>query len=327
MKTSVAGARSLPPARTAFNPLAVGQNRMELQQLKYFVAVAEHGGFSRAAEACRVAQPSLSQQVAKLERELGQPLFDRLPRRVLLTDAGTALLERAREILSSVEDAQRSVLDGQPTPTGELRLGAIPTVGPYLLPPVLDRFRRRCPQVDLSIREDLTDRLLALLSLGELDLAVMALPVDHSLMQVEPLGDDPMHLAVPPDHPLARRQRPALRELKHQSFVLLDEVHCLGQQTLNLCREEDLRPNIVCHGAQLATVCRMVELGMGISLIPRMACETPDPSRMVVRRLGGTEPARTIAAVWHPDRYRTRAARAMVHELKSSLGEEDAAAD
>src|SRR5215213_5742762 len=151
---------------------------MELHQLRYFVAVAQSASFSRAAERCAVSQPSLSQQIGKLERNLKQRLFDRLGRRVVLTDAGRLLLDRAAAILAAVDDAERWIRDADNLEAGQLTVGAIPTISPYLLPRALEQFGRRHPHVEVTVHEDVTRQLLAAILVGDLDLALVALPIE-----------------------------------------------------------------------------------------------------------------------------------------------------
>src|SRR5262245_21996542 len=164
---------------------------MELHQLRYFVAVAHAGNFSRAAERCHVSQPSLSQQILKLERRLGQPLFSRLGRRAVLTDAGRMLLDRALSVLATVDDAERRLRAGDQAQSGRLAIGAIPTIAPYLLPPNLQEFGKRCPRVELIVREDVTSELVSAVVEGELDLALVALLVSDEHLQTEPLFAEP----------------------------------------------------------------------------------------------------------------------------------------
>src|SRR4051794_24799485 len=168
---------------------------MELHQLRYFVAVARAGNFSRAAERCHVSQPSLSQQILKLERQLGQPLLNRLGRRAVPTDAGRLLLERATAILAAVEDAERRLQAGDGG-HGRLAVGAIPTIAPYLLPAALERFARRWPAVEVSLVEDVTRNLVAAVAEGELDLAVVALPQGDERLQADPLLTEPLLAAL-----------------------------------------------------------------------------------------------------------------------------------
>src|SRR5262245_55767765 len=209
---------------------------MELHQLRYFVAVAQTGNFSRAAERCHVSQPSLSQQVLKLERRLGQRLLSRLGRRAVLTDAGRQLLERATTILAAVDDVERRLSDADGLQAGRLAVGAIPTLAPYILPAALKASVRRCPRVELSVKEDVTRNLIAAIVEGELDLALVALPIEDKRLQAEPLLTEPLHLAVPRGHPLARRRKIGIRDLAAERFILLNEMHCLGDQVLSLCR-------------------------------------------------------------------------------------------
>src|SRR5688572_8790228 len=177
---------------------------MELHQLRYFVAVAQTGNFSRAAERCHVSQPSLSQQILKLEHRLGQPLFNRLGRRAVLTDAGRLLLDRATMILAALDDADRRLRAGGEQQGGRLAIGAIPTIAPYVLPTTLEGFVQRCPKVELVIREDVTEHLVQALVEGELDLAIVALPISDDRLEAEALLSENLLLALAPGHPLTQ---------------------------------------------------------------------------------------------------------------------------
>jgi LysR family hydrogen peroxide-inducible transcriptional activator len=289
---------------------------MELHQLRYFVAVAQTGNFSRAAERCHVSQPSLSQQILKLERRLGQPLLNRLGRRAVLTDAGRLLLDRATAILAAVEDAQRRLVDDASAGGGRLAVGAIPTIAPYLLPAALERFARCYPQVELSIQEDVTRNLIAAVLEGELDLALMALPIAEERLQVEPLFTEPLLVAVPPGHSLARRRKITVQAVSAERFILLNEMHCLGEQVLSLCRAHGCQPQIACRSAQIATVQALIALGQGISLLPKMACRADHSKRLVYRRVADGKSQRTIAAVWHRHSYHSPAASGFLASLR-----------
>lgn len=272
---------------------------MELHQLRYFVAVAQAGNFSRAAERCHVSQPSLSQQILKLERRLGHPLFHRLGRRAVPTDAGRMLLNRAISILADVDDAELRLRSGDQAGTGRLAIGAIPTIAPYLLPPILRAFVRRCPHVELVVLEDVTDRLVDAVVAGELDLALVALPLASDHLQTEPLFAEPLLLAIPPRHSLARRRRVTIRDLAGERFILLGEMHCLGEQVLNFCRAHECQPQIACRSAQIATIQSLIALGQGISILPEMARAADRTGRLVYRPLAGDGPRRTVAVVCH----------------------------
>jgi LysR family hydrogen peroxide-inducible transcriptional activator len=288
---------------------------MEIHQLRYFVAAARAGNFSRAAASCRVSQPSLSQQVIKLERELGQRLFQRLGRRAVLTDPGRLLLDRATGILAAVDDAEHRVRDFDQLEGGRLAIGAIPTVAPYLLPPALKAFLRRHPSVELSMHEDLTQHLLAAAAAGDLDLALVALPIHDERLAVEALLTEPLLLALPPGHRLTRKKRIVMDDVREERFIMLDEMHCLGEQVLSFCREEGCH-RIACRSTQLSTVQTLIAMGQGVSLLPAMAERGDRTHRLVYRRLADDQPARTIAAVWHRLRHHGAAARELLARLR-----------
>ncbi|HEY8503824.1 MAG TPA: LysR substrate-binding domain-containing protein [Gemmataceae bacterium] len=293
---------------------------MELHQLRYFAAVAELGNFTRAAEKCFVAQPSLSQQVIKLERELGAPLFERLGRRVKLTDAGRALYRQAVAILAAVEEAKRRVADGADPAHGRLAVGAIPTVAPYLLPPLLQGFLARFPGAEVMVYEDLTEHTVRRCVQGELDVGLLALPVRHERLASETLYSEELLLAVPAGHPLARKRRVTMADVGRERFILLDETHCLGEQIVRFCAERACLPAVSCHSAQLLTVQELVGLGHGVSLIPEMAAAADRDARRVYRSLSGARPRRTLAAVWHKHAYHGPLVRHFLAALREHAG-------
>ncbi len=290
---------------------------MELHQLRYFLSVAETGGFSRAAAKCGVAQPSLSQQIRKLEDELGVPLFDRLPRGAVLTEAGIRFREHAERILASINDARRQVGDLRGQVSGRLAVGAIPTIAPYLLPKALRRLLKRHPQVEVRIEENFTEVLVEQLVTGRVELAVMALPVEHDGLHAEPLLEEPLLAAMPADHALAKKKKVTWGDLNQERLILLHEMHCLGRQMGALCRRLRSEPDLSFLGSQLSTMQQMVALGMGLSLIPEMAASADSGSSRVYRPFSQDPPMRTVAVFWHLHRYRTNAARAMVEALRA----------
>jgi LysR family hydrogen peroxide-inducible transcriptional activator len=290
---------------------------MELHQLRYFVAVAETGSFTRAAAREGVTQPTLSEQVIKLEKALGKRLFDRLGRSVVLTDPGHGLLGRAQSILAAVGEAERAVRDT--AEGGRLRVGAIPTVAPYLLPAAVARFSKQFPAVQLHLQEDRTERLLADLSAGDLDLGVMALPVRDDRLHVEKLFAEPLVMALPAGHRLAGKAEVKLADVVDEPFILLDDVHCFGDQVLSFCRRGGLEPRVVCRGEQIATLLAMVAAGQGVSVVPRMAAGDDAPGR-VYRPLGKPTPTRTLCGVWHKQRYRPPSVRAFADVLRVPAG-------
>ena len=296
---------------------------MELHQLRYFVAVAELGHFTRAARRCFVSQPSLSQQIGKLERELGKPLFDRLGRVVRLTDAGRAFYDQAVSILASVEEAKRQVADGGGDQGGVVSVGAIPTVAPFLLPGVVSDYQRRWRGCQVFLFEGLTAQVIEDCLRGELDVGVLALPVSDARLHVEPLVEEELLLALPAGHALAKKRRVTIDDLNGQPFILLSEMHCLGQQIVAFCDQESCRPLLVCRSAQLLTVQEMVSVGHGVSLLPAMACEFDRHSRRVYRRLSGTAPSRTLVMVWHRQRYQQPATRRLIEVMRARFREDD----
>jgi LysR family transcriptional regulator, hydrogen peroxide-inducible genes activator len=275
---------------------------MELHQLRYFAAVAELGSFTQAAERCYVSQPSLSQQIIKLERSLGQPLLERLGRSVRLTPAGQAFYERAVRILRAVDEAQTCLEEATQT-AGEITVGAILTVAPYLLPGIVREFRRQVPQSRLLLRENFTPNVLRDVLAGDVDIGFLALPVDDPRLVVEPILTEELLLALPVGHPLLKQKQLCMGDVANEPFVLLDEIHCLGEQIVSFCRRHACLPALSCKAAQLLTVQEMVAEGQGVSLIPEMAAKFAPHPRLVYRTLGEDAPRRTIALVRHRDRY------------------------
>jgi LysR family hydrogen peroxide-inducible transcriptional activator len=289
---------------------------MEMHQLRYFAAVARTGSFSRAAEQCHVSQPSLSQQIQKLERNLGQRLFDRLGRRAVLTDAGRLLRERAEAILESVDDAERRLRNTDDYQRGSLSIGAIPTIAPYLLPLVLPDFLKKLPQVELTIQEDVTQHLLASIVVGDLDLALVALPVNDARIQSEALFTEPLLLAVARKHRLAKRRRITLDDFRTERFILLNEMHCLSDQVLSFCKAHDCQPWIACRGEQITTVQSMIAMDQGVSLLPDMARRVDHDKRRVYRPIADHKPRRTIGVVWRQRRYHSPSAERFLARLR-----------
>lgn len=288
---------------------------MELHQLRYFAKVAELGSFTRAAEHCLVSQPSLSQQIIKLEKELKQPLLERLGRKVLLTDAGRSLYEQARQILDAVDEAKRRLSDGTAS-GGRVAVGAIPTVAPYLLPPLLKRFARQAPAAEVVVREDVTERTVEGCLAGELDVALLALPIADQQLHVEPLFEEELFLVVPPRHPLAQKKRITVGDLRGQPFILLNEAHCLGEQMASFCRQNGFQPATRCRSAQLLTVQELVALGQGISLMPAMARRLDNSKRRLYRSLAEPRPKRTLAMIWHKHRFQPPLVQRLVDVIR-----------
>ncbi|WP_339733490.1 LysR family transcriptional regulator [uncultured Gimesia sp.] len=277
---------------------------MEVDQLRYFLRVAERGNFTRAAEELLISQPALSRSIQKLEDELGQPVFERKTRSLALTEAGILLQSRAQQILTLIEDTKAEISDDGHT--GQIRVGAIPTIAPYFLPDFLRQFSTEFPEATLIVQEETTDKLLHRCTQGEIDLAILALPVPARYLEVEELFQEELLLVLPPEHPLVEKTKIRLADIKPFPFVLLDEAHCLSDNIVSFCRQRSYHPVAVEHTSQLAMVQELVSLSHGISMVPQMARDRDETNRRVYRSLSGTKPMRKIAVIWNPYRFQSR---------------------
>jgi LysR family transcriptional regulator, hydrogen peroxide-inducible genes activator len=285
---------------------------MEMHQLRYVVAVARTGNFSRAAEQCHVSQPSLSQQIQKLEEELDQRLFDRMKRAVKLTPAGEAFLTHAIRILEEADAAKREATDARHLLRGALSLGALPTIAPYLLPDALAEFVERFPGVQILVQEDTTARLLKLAHRCEIDFALASEPIQDGRFEVRELFAEELLLALPPGHPLTRKRSVNASDLEGERLIVMKEGHCLGDQVLGFCDRRNVRPNISFKSAQLETIQALICSGLGISLIPAMALQRKGADLPVYRSLPSPKPKRKIVAVWPKQRPPGRAANELL---------------
>lgn len=268
---------------------------MELHQIRYFCAIVDSGSFSRAALLTHVSQPSLSQQIRKLEDELGARLFDRLGRSVRLTDLGQTFLPRARAVLRELEAARGDVADQKESMSGTVAVGVIPTVAPYLLPPHLTAFSRKFPQAQISIVEEITPVLLERVRAASIDLAILALPVRGQEFESFPILTEPLFAAVPKNHRLARLSALSLRDLRAEPFLLLRDGHCFRENALAACDRARLHPQIVFESGQFSSLLSMVAAGMGVSIVPQMAIDKK--SHCTYIRLADEHAVRTIGAV------------------------------
>lgn len=272
---------------------------MNLRDLQYLVALAETRHFGRAAKRCHVSQPTLSAQLKKLEEFLGARLIERQPRRVALTSAGEAVVERARGMLRDAEDIRVLARASADPLAGQLRVGLIPTLGPYLLPRVAPRLRRALPKLQLILHEHQTAPLIAKVVEGELDLALLALPADAGGLETRSLFAESFLVAMPERHRLATRRRLKTTDLAGEKLLLLEDGHCLRDQALEVCgmadtEEQDFR------ATSLETLRQMVAAGLGITLLPRLATEGPFGATrgLAVRPFAPPAPSRVIGAAW-----------------------------
>jgi LysR family transcriptional regulator, hydrogen peroxide-inducible genes activator len=288
---------------------------MEVNQLRYVCAVADTGNFSRAAERCQIAQPSLSQQVLKLEEDLGVKLFDRLGRRIRLTEAGRAFIPRARAILEQMEAARSSAAEKNADLRGGVAVGVIPTVAPYLMPSYASSFAKRYPDAKLRIVEETTSVLVGGLRDLSIDAAILALPLRHKDLELFPIRTEPLFAVLRRDHPLASAKSLALKDLRGESFVMLRDGHCFRDLSIDTCTRARITPNIAFESGQFSSLLGMVAAGIGVSLIPEMAIDRNIGCRYV--RLGDAQATRTIVAAVLRGRSFSRVQQAFISGIRA----------
>ena len=274
---------------------------MNLRDLEYLVALAEHRHFGRAADASFVSQSTLSAQIKKLEAELGVELVERTTRSVLFTPVGAAIVHRARAVMAEVDQIWALARQASHPESGTVSLGLFPTLAAYLLPHVLGPLRRRFPELELQLVEEKTDELLGQLRSGQLDAALLARPVDDAGLATLDLFDEPFDLAAPAGHPLATRSGPlGLDDLVEERLLLLDEGHCLRHQALDVCRLAGAAEDTGLRATSLETLRHMVAAGLGITLLPRLATSPPVPQSgdLVIRPFVDGGPRRRVALFW-----------------------------
>jgi len=289
---------------------------MEVHQLRYFCAVARYGTFTRASEIEHVAQPSLSQQILKLEAELGSKLFDRLPRSAKLTVFGQTFLPKAERILRELEEAKTELLEMSGDEKGDVVVGIIPTIGAYLLPKLLKGFSARHPQVTVRVVEDITPNLLQRLHDGTIDMAVVALPLPASDLATVELLEEKLFAVLPEHHRQAKRQSVSLAELNLEPFLLLKEGHCFRDSLIAACHQSKMSPRIVFESGQFATILAMVSAGMGVSAVPAMAVRPHPGCRFVP--ISGKHNTRKVAIVTLRHHYETRAQRLLMEQMREA---------
>ncbi len=274
---------------------------MNLNDLRYLVAVADHRHFGRAAAACFVSQPTLSTQLKKLEQELGVPLVERSPRHVMLTPVGERIVEHARTVVTEadgIREIARRAIDPE---TGRLTIGIFPTLGPYLLPHVVPAIRARFPRLELLLVEEKTEVVLHRLQEGTLDVGILAQPVHGRNLHEEPLFEEEFVLAVPADHPLAAEQEPVdTSVLAGHRLLLLDDGHCLRDQALEVCHLSGAAERDDFRATSLETLRQMVNAGVGITLLPELSVRPPvaTPADVRLLRFADPAPSRRIAMYW-----------------------------
>ena len=286
---------------------------MNLKDLKYLVALADTGHFGKAAERSFVSQPTLSAQLKKLEEFLGVKLVERQPKNVQLTEVGKQVVVRARRMLEEGDEIVALARHNTDPLAGKLKLGLIPTIGPYLLPRVMQKIRKALPALGLMLYEYQTEPVLKRLRDGEIDLGILALPAPQDGLESRPLYEEAFTLALPQQHPLADKATVRVQDLKGHPLLLLEDGHCLRDQALEVCSRVDVKEVEDFRATSLETLRQMVVAGLGITLLPELAVESPFGSQrgLSIKHFAKPAPSRTVGAGWRKSSTRTAA----IHEL------------
>lgn len=269
---------------------------MNIRDLKYLTAIAEHGHFGQAAQACFVSQPALSMQIKKLEQYLGVQLFERTNKSVTLTDIGHLMTTHAHGILNRVEAMQEAAKLAKDPFSGEFRIGVIPTLAPYLLPKIMPVFTKSFPKISIFLIEDQTPALINKLNTGKLDVALLGLPRNEPNLISMPLFEEEFLLAIPPKHPLTKRKIVRLADLKDQSLLLLEDGHCMRDFALELCYQANASEAQGFQATGLETLRQMVAANAGITLIPNLAYKAKDS--ICYLPFAAPKPTRIIGMMW-----------------------------
>ncbi|PVZ70648.1 hydrogen peroxide-inducible genes activator [Pelagibaculum spongiae] len=275
---------------------------MTLTELKYIVAVAREAHFGRAAEACFVSQPTLSVAVKKLEEELGITLFERGKSEVRITDIGERIVEQAARVLSESENIKQIAFTAKDPLAGPLRLGAIYTIGPYILPSLIPNLRAMAPQMPMILQEDFTANLRVKLRRGELDVILIALPFEEQGVEVMPLYQEPFEALLPQDHSLCKKELVNAEDMSKENLLLLGEGHCFRDQVLEVCPSRQVldSTHTKVEGTSLETLRHMVASGMGVTILPSSALGEGqyDTNLLVARPFCDPKPSRVVALAW-----------------------------
>ncbi len=295
---------------------------MTLTELRYFIALAHEKHFGRAAMRCFVSQPTLSVAIKKFEDELGVVLFERTHHTVRLTESGQNLIGRAQAVLDAAEKLTQSAQAEQDPFATPIKIGAIYTIGPYLFPHLIQQLRAQTPQLILFIEENFTSVLLTKLREGELDVAILALPIDEPDLAVIPIYDEAMRVLLPANHVWAKQKSVAASDLSNESMLMLGEGHCFRDQVLSACPTL-IGPgdsNRVVEGGSLETIRHMVASGLGISVLPATACQQSwYPEQVLVTRpFKAPEPSRLVGLVYRESFPRTEAVEAIAKAIQAS---------
>lgn len=300
---------------------------MELRQLQYAIQIAAEMNFSRAAEKLHIAQPSLSQQLSKLEKEIGVLLFQRNTNSVELTHAGAVFIEKAQKIVDGVEQLKQEMDDISQMRKGKLIVGSLPITGSHILPLVLPVFQNRYPDIEVVLVEETTTHLESLTSNGQTDICLLSLPIGEPSLTYQILIEEEICLAVPPQHPLAVTSHPRqsetgiqIRELAQEPFILLKKGQGFRQIVLDLCQQAGFTPKVVFESGNIETVQSLVAAGMGIAFVPQMVTRShASDFAPVYFPLSAPRPSRTLVIAYRKGRYLSKAAEAFMQTLEEVM--------
>jgi LysR family hydrogen peroxide-inducible transcriptional activator len=273
---------------------------MNLRDLRYLVALADYKHFGHAAAASFVSQPTLSTQIKKIESELGIALIERVPRKLILTEAGQRIVEHARSVLREIDEIKSIAKHTQNPLAGSIRLGFFPTLGPYLLPHIITKLHQAMPKLEWLLAEEKTPTLLGMLAHGKLDAACLALPIHDDQLHAEFLFEEFFVLAVPREHAYAKQTSIRIANLQNEHLLLLEDGHCLRDQALDVCHLAGAHEREGFRATSLETLRHMVAAGVGMTLLPTLAIKPPIPrsKRISLLRFRDAKPSRRIALVW-----------------------------
>jgi LysR family hydrogen peroxide-inducible transcriptional activator len=289
---------------------------MHLHQLKYFVSIVETGSATKAAERCYISQPSISQQLSKLEDSIGKKLFSRVKGKLILTDAGQIMYEQAQYILTKVEETKRRLSDADDTSGGTVAIGILPTLAPFMLPSTLLALSAKYPEAMVTVREEVSEVIVDAAARAELDILIEALPFDETYLNIEPLFSDEFYVAVHRESPLAKLDVIPIMELDEVPFILLEDIHCLARQVKQYCFNKNFMPKVLFQASQLSTVKQLIELQYGISILPRICIDDEPDSTIRYIELEGETPTREVVLATAKDRYISPAAEYFASMVK-----------
>lgn len=292
---------------------------MELQQIRYIIALSQEKNFLRAAKRCHITQPTLSHQIKKLEEELGAPLFERSSHGVKLTVAGEKFLPHAMATIDHLEKGLQELQENTGAISGKIKVGAIPTIGPYLLPSALVKIKKETPRLSLEIYEETTSSLLESLKAGKIDLAILALPIIDAGIVSRSLGNEEFYLAVSRKNALAKKKKVSAATIKQEKLLILQEGHCFADQALEYCKRAREDSQVIFQGSSLTSVMKLASAGEGLTLVPKMAVSQKENPDLAFISFSSPKPKREVGVIWRITAPLTPAHRYLLDHLEKSM--------